>query len=116
MSDLDKAKMIVYKQPRRSRNLSDANVQAIATALMPHTQCNMGLNPEEVTAFKEMLKSDLTPEQKGILKRILSACDAAATTIGRTVLTVFIVFVIGVFTQGFWITLANKLAKMGAVK
>lgn len=80
------------------RMLTDADVQAIATAVQKKTEEN-GLTSDEVMT----------------LKRLLRAFDHAAGVIGKALLTAVVIFIIGIFTKGFWLQLATGI-KQGAGK
>jgi hypothetical protein len=88
-----------YTPPRRSRNLSDADITAISEALKGHAICNMGLTADEVST----------------LKRFLAAFDKAAGIVGKMILTVLVAAAIAMFTKGFWVSLASGI-KQGAPK
>lgn len=88
-----------FKSPRRSRNLTDDDIAAMADALKAHTACNMGLTPDEVST----------------LKRFLTAFDKAAGIVGKMVLTAIVAAGIAMFTKGFWVSLATGI-KQGTVK
>lgn len=81
------------------RTLTPADIEALAIALKPHQQCNMGLTPEEVT----------------ILKRLLGAFQSAAGIVGSIILTAVVVAMIAVFTKGFWASLITGV-KQGVIK
>ena len=71
------------------RTLTDADITALAEALKPHANCNMGLTPDEVST----------------LKKFLGAFDKAAGIVGKTVLTAIVVSILAMLTKGFWMTL-----------
>ena len=87
-----------------SRTLTDADIEALAAALKPHTRCNVGLTQEEVADFRAFVREDLGPLRKG-----RKAFDAAAGIVGKVVLTILVVGLVGMFTKGFWISLATGI-------
>ena len=80
------------------RVLTDEDIQAIASAVQIKSE-ESGLTADEVLA----------------LKRFLKAFDHAAGIIGKTILYALVIFLIGIFTKGFWLQLATWI-KQGAGK
>lgn len=85
---------------RRSRILTDADIKALADEIRrvdgTVVHCNL----------------DLTMEEAFLLKRILKRIDSASAIIGRTILIAFVIFLIGIFTKGWWSTLAQNITNV----
>jgi hypothetical protein len=81
------------------RTLTEQDITAITDALKVHPVCSLGLTTDEVS----------------ILKRVISAFDIAAGIVGKAVLMVIVLGIIGMFTKGFWMTLITGV-KEGAGK
>lgn len=79
------------------RTLTDADVAAITDALKGHDHCNLGLTPDQATT----------------LKRLLTALDGLANTVGKLVVTAVVLALIAVFTRGFWMSLATGVKEVG---
>jgi hypothetical protein len=85
-----------YNPPRRKRNFTDEDVDALAAAMKGHSVCNLGLTSDEVST----------------LKRFLQAFDKAAGIVGKVILTVCVAALIAVFTKGFWVSLATGIKQV----
>lgn len=83
---------------RRTRVLTDADLQALAEILQP------GDSP--------IYRVNLTVEEGVLLKRILKGLDTTATWIGRTIVVAATCALIAAFTKGFWITLFEGISKI----
>jgi len=70
----------------RKRTLTAADIEELKKVLATHDKCTLGLTSDEVST----------------LKRILSAFDAAASTIGKTILVAIIGTFLAMLTKGFW--------------
>lgn len=80
------------------RMLTEADIKAIAAAVQAKSE-----------------ESGLTHDEVLTLKRFLKAFDHAAGIIGKTILSALVIFLIGIFTKGFWMQLAAGI-KQGAGK
>jgi len=81
------------------RTLTAADIEALKDAMGSHTVCNLGLTADEVS----------------MLKRFLMAFDTAAGIVGKAILTMIVLALIGMFTKGFWLSLATGI-KQGSGK
>lgn len=91
MTEADEKLLEIEYKEKRKRVLTDGDIKALADELKGHTNCNMGLTPDEVST----------------LKRILSAFDSAAGIVGKVILTALVVALIGIVTKGFWLSMAQ---------
>lgn len=99
---------------RRKRTLTEDDITAIeeafAARLTKHHACVVGFSPEVAKAL-----SEFTPEQLGIMRRVMGVMGNAANAIGVTIIVSIAGTVFAMLTKGFWVSLAQGLSK-GATK
>jgi len=91
-------------EERRQRTLTKHDLEDLKELLKTHQVCSLNLNPDVAKALNA-----LTPEQIGILRRIMSIMGSAAGIIGGTILVAIVGVLIAIFTKGFWSTIASGI-------
>lgn len=83
-------------EERRKRLLTDADVKAIG---------------EEVASLLPVCQLGLTVENAAVIKGLLHTWKKATGIIGTVVLTTIAIFLVGIFTKGFWMSLIEGIKK-----
>lgn len=79
---------------RRSRLLTDADMQAIASLMAQNSPvCSLGI----------------TSDEAAIIKGHLRLWKKASNIVGSVVLTTITVALVGIFTKGFWLALVERM-------
>jgi hypothetical protein len=84
------------EEERRQRSLTDADIEAISTA---------------VSAMLPVCQLGLTADDAVIIKSHLGVWKKATNIVGSLVLTAVVIFLLGVFTKGFWASLIEGVKK-----
>lgn len=93
--------------PRRKRTLTESDLEALAELMSKHQVCALGIDPDVAKAI-----SALTPEQIGILRRVMSMMGSAANTIGSAIVITIVAIFFAMLTKGFWASIADEIKKI----